>query len=85
MTYDDKYDAMPLRGKTTFYGWLRHHNRKGWWDDSRRYRRKYHRHYDPHKDWWKDDTIGVAYRHLPKWWVNEPSKGYKRKTWRDFR
>jgi hypothetical protein len=86
MTYDEKYNAMPLRGKISptaavlkAYGCL------CWgFDFTRRDARKYHRHYDPHKDWWHDDTIGVAYKHLPKWWVNEPSKGYKRKTWKDY-
>jgi hypothetical protein len=80
MTYDEKYDSLPLRGKTTFYGWLRHHNRKGWMDESRRYGRKYHRHENVAQQyWWKSDIIGLNYR-----WSFTPSKGYKRKTWKDY-
>lgn len=83
MTYDEKYDAMPLRGKVSVAAINYRHD--PWLEDNRRYWRKYHRHYDHTKDWWKDDTIGIAYRHIPKWWQNHPSKGYKRKTWRDYR
>jgi len=85
MTYDDKYNAMPLRGKISPIAWeLEHYGRWNYTELTRRYGRKYHRHYDPYKGWWHDDTIGIAYKHLPKWWVNERSKGYKRKTWKDY-
>ncbi|RZK45065.1 MAG: hypothetical protein EOO61_01460 [Hymenobacter sp.] len=79
MTYDEKYDSMPLRGKTTFYGWLRHHNRKGWMDESRRYGRKHHRHYDLYKDWWSKPIYSKW-----EWRGVSPSKGHKRKTWKDY-
>lgn len=79
MYYDEKYNDMPLRGKSTFYGWLQRHNRKGWFDESRKSARKYHNHYDLYKDWWKED-INVAW----SWKGVSPSKGHKRKTWRDY-
>jgi hypothetical protein len=80
MEYDPKYDAMPLRGKSTFYGWLRHHNRSGWMDESRKYGRKHHRHHDLYADWWSK-PIHAKW----EWRGVSPSKGYRPKTWKDYK
>ena len=87
MTYDEKYDAMPLRGKISVNAWsLQTYKASDWSAErSRRYKRKHHRHYDHMSDWWTDYTIGLAYKHVRNWWVSSPSKGYKRKTWKDYK
>ena len=81
MYYNEKYDSMPLRGKATFYGWLRHHNRKGWLDESRKHGRKLHKHYDPYKDWWASSGFHDAW----SWHGITPNKGHKRKIWKDYK
>jgi len=79
------YEDMPFRGKISVNAWsLEHYGVSDWSrESSRRYWRRYHNHYNPHENWWKDDTIiGLAYSHLK--WVVVPSRGHKRKTWKDF-
>lgn len=81
MTYNEKYDAMPLRGKISPGAWEElnlGHNCYG--EGTRRYKRKLCRHRDPYKNWWSDYTIGLA------WSYRGPhvTKGKKPKTWRDY-
>lgn len=81
MNYDEKYDAMPLRGKISPGAWeMEHMGIDDWGESTRRHKRKLHRHYDPYNDWWsRPMSVGWSYKgkHI--------SKGYKRKTWRDYR
>lgn len=82
MTYDEKYDSMPLRGKISIDDAMRREWGETTWayDYSRRAGRKHHRHYDPWTAYFAVEIIG-AYDYV---WSNPPSKGHKRKTWKDF-
>lgn len=82
MTYDEKYDAMPLRGKIGPGWWeLENLGYNDWGESCNRGKRKLCRHHDPYKDWWKDDTIGRGWH----WMGHDLTKGKKPKTWRDYR
>jgi hypothetical protein len=75
------YEDMPLRGKISPKAWeFENTGRWEYGETTRRYKRKLHRHYNPYKDWW----VGCLHN---KWRYNgpSPSKGHKRKTWKDYR